>query len=65
MAADGSHAGMTRNLPPPPPAVTARQGHRRRAQGRLLKGEYMGGGMGLLSAPFLLAAEAMGKCSAK
>ena len=29
------------------------------------KGEYLGGGMGLLSAPFLLAAEAMGKCSSK
>ena len=29
------------------------------------KGDYLGGGMGLLSAPFLLAAEALGKCSSK
>ena len=34
-------------------------------KGDCMKGEYLGGGMGLLSAPFLLAAEALGKCSAK
>ena len=34
-------------------------------KGDCMKGEYIGGGMGLLSAPFLLAAEALGNCSAK
>ena len=34
-------------------------------KGDCMKGEYVGGGMGLLSAPFLLAAEALGNCSAK
>ena len=34
-------------------------------KGDCMKGEYLGGGMGLLSAPFLLAAEALGKCSSK
>ena len=34
-------------------------------KGDCMKGEYLGGGMGLLSAPFLLAAEALGNCSAK
>ena len=34
-------------------------------KGDCMKGEYLGGGMGLLSAPFLLAAAAMGNCSAK
>ena len=34
-------------------------------KGDCMKGEYLGGGMGLLSAPFLLAAEAMGNCSSK
>ena len=32
------------------------------ASGDCLKGEYAGGGMGLLSAPFWLLAEARGKC---
>lgn len=32
------------------------------AHGDCLKGEFMGGGMGLLSAPFWLLAEARGKC---
>jgi hypothetical protein len=32
-------------------------------KGDCMKGDYLGGGMGLLSTPFLLAAEAMGKCS--
>ena len=34
-------------------------------KGDCMKGEYLGGGMGLLSAPFLLAAEALGNCSSK
>ena len=34
-------------------------------KGDCMKGEYLGGGMGLLSTPFLLAAEALGKCSSK
>ncbi len=34
-------------------------------KGDCMKGEYLGGGMGLLSTPFLLAAEALGNCSSK
>jgi hypothetical protein len=65
VAADGTHAGMQRNLPPPPPAVALAQGIAAAHKGDCGKGEYLGGGMGLLSAPFLLAAEALGKCSHK
>ena len=65
VAADGTHVGMTRNLPPPPPAELLARNIAAAHQGDCAKGEYMGGGMGLLSAPFLLAAEAMGKCSSK
>jgi len=65
VAADGSHAGTTRNLPPPPPAELLAQNIAAAHKGDCMKGEYMGGGMGLLSAPFLLAAEAMGKCAHK
>jgi len=65
VAADGSHAGTTRNLPPPPPAVALAQGIDAAHKGDCGKGEYLGGGMGLLSAPFLLAAEALGKCAHK
>jgi hypothetical protein len=35
------------------------------ASGDCLKGEFAGAGAGLLSLPFLAAAEAMGKCSSK
>jgi len=65
VAADGSHAGMQRNLPPPPPAVALANGIAAAHKGDCGKGEYLGGGMGLLSAPFLLAAEALGKCAGK
>jgi len=65
LAADGTHAGMKRNLPPPPPAVQLAQGIAAAHKGDCGKGEYLGGGMGLLSAPFLLAAEALGKCAHK
>ena len=65
LAADGSHAGTTRNLPPPPPAQLLASNIAAAHKGDCGKGEYLGGGMGLLSAPFLLAAEAMGKCSSK
>jgi len=65
VAADGTHAGMTRNLPPPPPAVALAKGIESAHKGDCGKGEYLGGGMGLLSAPFLLAAEALGKCAHK
>lgn len=65
VAADGTHAGMKRNLPPPPPAVQLAQGIDAAHKGDCGKGEYLGGGMGLLSAPFLLAAEALGKCAHK
>jgi hypothetical protein len=65
LAADGSHAGMQRNLPPPPPAVQLAKGIDAAHKGDCSKGEYLGGGMGLLSAPFLLAAEALGNCAHK
>ncbi len=65
LAADGSHAGTTRNLPPPPPAQLLARNIAAAHKGDCGKGEYLGGGMGLLSAPFLIAAEAMGQCSAK
>lgn len=65
LAADGTHAGMRRNLPPPPPAVRLAQGVDAAHKGDCGKGDYLGGGMGLLSAPFLLAAEALGKCAHK
>jgi hypothetical protein len=51
------------------PAATAderlAQGVAAAQKGDCMKGEYTGGGAGLLSIPFLLAAEAMGKCSSK
>jgi hypothetical protein len=65
VAADGTHVGMTRNLPPPPPAQLLARNIAAAHKGDCAKGEYMGGGMGLLSAPFLIAAEALGKCSSK
>ena len=65
VAADGSHQGMQRNLPAPPPAVALAQGIDAAHKGDCMKGEYLGGGMGLLSAPFLLAAEALGNCAHK
>lgn len=65
VAADGSHQGMTRNLPPPPPAQLLAQNIAAAQKGDCMKGDYLGAGMGLLSTPFLLAAEAMGKCSHK
>jgi hypothetical protein len=65
LATDGSHAGTTRNLPPPPPAQLLARNIAAAHKGDCGKGEYLGGGMGLLSAPFLIAAEAMGQCSAK
>ncbi len=34
-------------------------------KGDCSKGEYVGGGAGLLSIPFLVAAEALGHCSSK
>jgi hypothetical protein len=65
LAADGSHAGMQRNLPAPPPAVALARGIDAAHKADCLKGDYPGGGMGLLSAPFLLAAQALGKCAHK
>lgn len=65
VAADGSHVGAKRNLPPPPPAQLLAQNIAAAQKGDCMKGDYMGAGMGLLSAPFLLAAEAMGKCAHK
>jgi len=63
VAADGSHDGGKRNLPPPPPAVALAQGIAAAHKADCGKGEFPGAGMGLLSAPFLLAAEALGKCA--
>jgi len=65
VAADGSHQGLQRNLPPPPPAVALARGIDAAHKGDCMKGEYVGGGMGLLSAPFLLANEMLGKCAHK
>ncbi len=65
VAADGTHQGTTRNLPPPPPAQLLAQNIAAAHKGDCMKGDFPGGGMGLLSAPFLLAAEAMGKCAHK
>ena len=65
VAADGTHQGMKRDLPPPPPAVALAQEIAAAHKGDCMQGDYLGGGMGLLSAPFLLAAEAMGKCAHK
>ncbi|MFY8119711.1 MAG: hypothetical protein ACOVLH_18000 [Roseateles sp.] len=55
--------------PPGPLQAQARNSQQRlergmkdSAHGDCLKGEFMGGGMGLLSAPFWLLAEARGKC---
>ena len=65
LAADGSHCNCTRNLPRPPPAQALAQDIAAAHKNDCMKGDYPGGGMGLLSAPFLLAAEAMGKCAHK
>ena len=65
VAADGSHQDMQRNLPAPPPAVALAQGIDAAHKGDCMKGDYLGAGMGLLSAPFLLANEMLGKCAHK
>jgi hypothetical protein len=65
VAADGSHCNCKRNLPPPPPAQALAQDIAAAHKNDCMKGEFAGAGMGLLSAPFLLAAEAMGKCAHK
>jgi hypothetical protein len=65
LAADGSHCNCKRDLPPPPPAQLLAQNIAAAHKGDCMKGDFLGGGMGLLSAPFLLAAEAMGKCAHK
>jgi hypothetical protein len=65
LAADGSHSGDTRHLPPPPPAERLAQGVEAAHKDDCMKGQFFGGGAGLLSLPFLVAAEAMGKCAHK
>jgi hypothetical protein len=50
-------------LEPAPTAEERRaQANAATARGDCLKGEYAGGGMGLLSLPFLAVAAARGKC---
>ncbi len=65
VAADGSHCNCKRNLPRPPPAQALAQDIAAAHKNDCMKGDYAGAGMGLLSAPFLLAAEALGKCAHK
>ncbi|MFL6697603.1 MAG: hypothetical protein ACJ8GJ_10585 [Vitreoscilla sp.] len=65
LAADGSHCNCKRNLPPPPPAQALAQDIAAAHKQDCMKGDFAGAGMGLLSAPFLLAAEALGKCAHK
>jgi len=65
VAADGSHCNCKRNLPRPPPPQALAQDIAAAHKNDCMKGDYAGAGMGLLSAPFLLAAEAMGKCAHK
>jgi len=65
VAADGSHVGMQRDLPRPPPAEALARGIAAAHKGDCSKGDYAGSGMGLLSLPFLAAAEALGNCSHK
>ncbi len=51
----------------PPPGANARlaQGLAAAQKGDCAKGEFMGAGGGLISLPFLIAAQALGKCSSK
>lgn len=65
VAADGSHCNCKRNLPRPPPAQALAQDIAAAHKNDCMKGEFAGAGMGLISAPFLLAAEALGKCAHK
>jgi hypothetical protein len=62
VAADGSHDGSTRNLATASPAAALAQG-----VGSAHKADCMKdlGGMGLLAAPAIVVAEAMGKCAHK
>jgi hypothetical protein len=62
VAADGTHVGQVRHVTPTP-AQALEGGVAAARKGDCSKGEYVGGGMGLLSLPFLLANEALGKCS--
>jgi hypothetical protein len=62
VAADGTHVGQVRHVTPTP-AQALEGGVAAARKGDCAKGEYVGGGMGLLSLPFLLANEALGKCS--
>jgi hypothetical protein len=63
--ADGSHTGNTRNLAPSSPAERLRLELAAAHKADCMNGEYFGSGQGLPSIPFLLAAEAMGKCAHK
>ncbi len=66
VARDPSLSGMARDADPAPGAnERLAQGLAAGAKGDCMKSEYLGAGAGLISIPFLLAAEAMGKCSHK
>ena len=64
VAADGSHVGDTRHVTPTP-AQRLEQGVDAAHKHDCMKGDFLGAGMGLLSAPFLLANEALGNCAHK
>jgi len=51
--------------PAPPPAERLAQGVEAAHKDDCMKGQFFGGDAGLLSLPFLVAAEAMGKCAHK
>ena len=63
--ADGSHTGNARSLAPSSPAERLRLAVEAAHKADCMSGEYFGSGQGLPSIPFLLAAEAMGKCAHK
>jgi hypothetical protein len=66
VARDPSPSGLARSADAAPGAnERLAQGLAAAQKGDCMKGEFAGGGGGLLSLPFLIAAEAMGKCSAK
>ena len=62
MLSERAASAMGDGAPIGPEAKLGRQ-IQQAGNGECLKGEFAGGGMGLLSLPFWLLAEARGKCS--